>query len=130
LFIEILPRQICTPARGLQDRRRAYRSNGEAWIPYHHEFDYSHSRRRRERVVRLSREWRLWDMFRSPRGRGATFRAFAKAFADERDRWALWLPVCLGSGIAFYFLLDREPAIWMGPLGIAAALAIGVAGRR
>ncbi len=81
-------------------------------------------------MVRLSREWRLWDMFRSSGGRGATIRAFAKAFADERDRWALWLPVCLGSGIAFYFMLDREPSSWMGPLGIVAALAIGAMGRR
>jgi competence protein ComEC len=33
----------------------------------------------------------------------------------ERDRWALWLPVALGCGIAVYFELPFEPSLWLGP---------------
>jgi competence protein ComEC len=41
----------------------------------------------------------------------------------ERGRWLLWLPVALGLGIAVYFELPSEPALWLGPaLAIAAAL--------
>jgi hypothetical protein len=28
---------------------------------------------------------------------------------------ALWLPVLLGTGIALYFALDREPEAWIAP---------------
>ncbi|MGH6618107.1 MAG: hypothetical protein ACREF6_01020, partial [Alphaproteobacteria bacterium] len=35
-------------------------------------------------------------------------------FAAQRDRWALWIPVLFGSGIAIYFTLPAEPAIWSG----------------
>lgn len=35
---------------------------------------------------------------------------FAATLAEERERWALWLPVFLGSGIALYFALPAEPA--------------------
>ena len=39
----------------------------------------------------------------------------------ERDRWPLWLPVALGTGIALYFALPFEPSpAWAG---IAAATA-------
>jgi competence protein ComEC len=33
----------------------------------------------------------------------------------ERSRWMLWLPVALGLGIAVYFELPSEPALWLGP---------------
>ena len=42
----------------------------------------------------------------------------------ERGRWMLWLPVALGLGIAIYFELPSEPAIWLGPT-LAAAAACG-----
>lgn len=43
----------------------------------------------------------------------------AETFAAERDRWALWIPVFFGAGIATYFALPVEP-----PLSAAlAALA-------
>ncbi len=42
----------------------------------------------------------------------------------ERGRWMLWLPVALGLGIAIYFELPVEPALWIGP---AAAMAASVA---
>src|SRR6185312_6175630 len=38
----------------------------------------------------------------------------------ERGRWMLWLPVAMGLGIAIYFELPSEPALWLGP-AIAAA---------
>ena len=57
-------------------------------------------------------------------------RTVFEALAAERERWALWLPVCLGTGIAVYFALDDEPSIWIGPLGFAAAACIGLVGRR
>ena len=42
----------------------------------------------------------------------------------ERSRWMLWLPVALGLGIAVYFELPSEPALWLGPALAAAALAL------
>ena len=33
----------------------------------------------------------------------------------ERGRWMLWLPVAMGLGIAVYFELPSEPALWLGP---------------
>jgi len=46
---------------------------------------------------------------------------------DERDRWALWLPVMFGLGIAVYFGLDFEPPLWLGLTGMATAAALGLA---
>ncbi|NNE84916.1 MAG: DUF4131 domain-containing protein [Alphaproteobacteria bacterium] len=42
----------------------------------------------------------------------------------ERDRWILWLPVALGSGIGAYFSLSDEPADFVGPALVASALAV------
>ena len=36
----------------------------------------------------------------------------------------LWLPVALGLGVAIYFELPSEPALWLGPALAAAALAL------
>ncbi len=36
-------------------------------------------------------------------------------FDAERSRWMLWLPVAMGLGIAIYFELPSEPALWLGP---------------
>jgi competence protein ComEC len=42
----------------------------------------------------------------------------------ERSRWMLWLPVALGLGVAVYFELPSEPALWLGPTlaGVAVTL--------
>ena len=50
------------------------------------------------------------------------------SFAGERTRWALWIPVCLGIGIAYYFSLQQEPEIWVGPTlcGVALLAAAGM----
>lgn len=42
----------------------------------------------------------------------------------ERGRWLLWLPVALGLGIAIYFELPSEPALWLGPVLMAGSLAV------
>lgn len=44
----------------------------------------------------------------------------------ERGRWMLWLPVALGLGVAIYYELPTEPALWVGPVLAAPALAIAV----
>ncbi|MBC6404780.1 MAG: ComEC/Rec2 family competence protein [Rhodospirillales bacterium] len=44
-------------------------------------------------------------------------------FEEERERWLLWLPVSFGCGIALFFLLDRQPPWWPGPLSLALAAA-------
>ena len=44
----------------------------------------------------------------------------------ERGRWMLWLPVALGLGIAIYYELPTEPALWLGPALAAGALVVAV----
>src|SRR5581483_11690348 len=41
------------------------------------------------------------------------------AIAAEGERRVLWLPVCLGVGIALYFTLTVEPPLWIGPTALA-----------
>jgi competence protein ComEC len=43
------------------------------------------------------------------------------AFLAERERWALWIPALLGSGIGLYFMLTAEPPALSGPAAIASA---------
>jgi hypothetical protein len=45
----------------------------------------------------------------------------ADALLAERERWILWLPVGLGSGIALYFALASEPPVWLGATGLLIA---------
>ena len=52
------------------------------------------------------------------------------AFADEGERWILWLPVFFGAGIGVYFALPAEPPPWLGAVVFAGTLALGVAARR
>lgn len=48
----------------------------------------------------------------------------AEALLAERERWFLWLPVLLGSGVAGYFALPITPAL--APLRVACGL-VGLA---
>lgn len=41
----------------------------------------------------------------------------------ERGRWMLWLPVAMGFGIAIYFELPSEPALWLGPALVLVSLS-------
>ncbi|MGE0747812.1 MAG: ComEC/Rec2 family competence protein [Rhodospirillales bacterium] len=47
--------------------------------------------------------------------------ALGDRLGAERDRWALWLPVAFGVGIALYFALPSEPALWSGAVTAGAA---------
>ena len=58
------------------------------------------------------------------------FRIIGAALAAEGDRCVLWLPVFLGSGIALYFTLIIEPALWLGPAIALAAALVAVLLRR
>jgi competence protein ComEC len=64
----------------------------------------------------------------------AALRRAAPALRDaalaERERWALWIPALLGSGIGFYFMLAVEPPAWSGPAFIGAAGLTILLGRR
>lgn len=50
--------------------------------------------------------------------------------AVERPRLFLWLPVAMGTGVAWYFALAAEPPSWAGAAGLAAALMVALASRR
>jgi hypothetical protein len=47
----------------------------------------------------------------------------AALVAAERERWPLWLPVALATGIAVYFALPVEPSASLGR-AVAAILAV------
>jgi competence protein ComEC len=51
----------------------------------------------------------------------------AETFVAERERWPLWIPVLVGSGIGLYFWLRVEPPLLLGPLALALALAAAAA---
>lgn len=56
---------------------------------------------------------------------------FAGQLAAERERWALWAPVGVGSGVALYFALPVEPPLWLGPTAtVAGTLMLLVLRRR
>ncbi len=53
-------------------------------------------------------------------------KAIGEVLAAERDRWALWIPVFMGCGIAAYFGWPREPALWLPATCAALAGAAAV----
>ncbi|HKX11424.1 MAG TPA: ComEC/Rec2 family competence protein [Stellaceae bacterium] len=57
---------------------------------------------------------------------GGLIDVLGHAVAIERDRWFLWLPAFLGTGIGIYFSLTVEPPLWLG-LALAALAVIAVA---
>jgi len=52
-------------------------------------------------------------------------RTLAETASAERDRWLLWLPVMVATGIALYYALPMEPPLW--PAGALMAAAGGAA---
>jgi competence protein ComEC len=44
----------------------------------------------------------------------------------ERGRFALWLPVCMASGILCYFSLRSEPPFWLGAAVALPAICVAV----
>jgi competence protein ComEC len=55
--------------------------------------------------------------------------ALGERLASERGRWPLWLPVCLGTGVAIYFGLHSEPPGWVGVVALALAATVAALGR-
>jgi competence protein ComEC len=53
-----------------------------------------------------------------------TLVALTRRLEAERDRWALWLPVALGGGIAVYFDLPVEPPLWVGGAIVSAGFLL------
>lgn len=51
-------------------------------------------------------------------------------FYKDSERWFLWAPVLFGLGIGFYFLLPREPSIWLTLGVIESLIAAAVIARR
>jgi competence protein ComEC len=63
----------------------------------------------------------LWDI---ARWRGV-LPALGRTALAERDRWPLWLPVGLGTGIGLYFALPFEPGLFAaGLVGFAGVAAL------
>ncbi len=60
----------------------------------------------------------------------AAVAALEDTVIAEQERWVLWLPVMLGTGIGIYFALAVEPPAWIGYVALASALTFGAAGRR
>ncbi len=76
----------------------------------------------------LHGEWAL-DSDIAPGRYRDSFGALGAALAEERERWALWVPVGLGSGIGIYFALPVEPAQWIGPFAVLGAAFAAFAAR-
>ena len=72
----------------------------------------------------MSVESEVWPAARG----GVLVRSLAGAFAAERERWPLWVPVGIGGGVATYFALPFEPAAAWAPTLLIAALCLGCAG--
>lgn len=49
---------------------------------------------------------------------------FTQLAAANHDRFALWVPVLFGCGIAVYFLLPSEPLLWTGFVGFGGFAAV------
>ncbi|UEM05895.1 ComEC family competence protein [Skermanella rosea] len=56
--------------------------------------------------------------------------ALAGCLAAERERWILWAPVGIGTGVAGYFALPAEPPEWTGPAAALVLVAAAVLARR
>ncbi|MEX2201728.1 MAG: ComEC/Rec2 family competence protein [Dongiaceae bacterium] len=61
---------------------------------------------------------------------GAVLQGLAARLLAERDRWALWLPPFIGTGIGIYFLLPSEPPPWIGFVLVATGGFVCALARR
>ena len=48
----------------------------------------------------------------------------------ERERWPLWLPVAMGTGVGLYFLVRFEPAPWWVPAAFGISAVVAALARR
>jgi competence protein ComEC len=49
------------------------------------------------------------------------------AWAAQRDRWILWLPVATIAGAALWLLAPTDPPIWLGAALFAAGIVVAIA---
>ncbi|WP_428374844.1 ComEC/Rec2 family competence protein [Lichenicoccus sp.] len=70
----------------------------------------------------------LPDGFRPPAKR--LRKVLHDALVPERDRLALWVPVCVGCGDAQYFALRSEPPVWPALVVALIGLTIMLGARR
>lgn len=63
------------------------------------------------------------ETWRRPAWHTRVFAAAGDRFIAEQDRWFLWIPVILASGVAIYFALPREPVL-AAPAGLLTLAAI------
>jgi competence protein ComEC len=70
---------------------------------------------------------RLWGRWSARSSLGAWLAA---RLLEEEERWFLWLPVCVGLGIALYFALPVEPPVWPGIVCLLLLLAASAYRRR
>ena len=54
----------------------------------------------------------------------APFRWLRDRLLAERERWILWLPVALASGIGIYFGLPVEPPVYVGGAGLVLSFLL------
>ncbi|MGB0934462.1 MAG: ComEC/Rec2 family competence protein [Alphaproteobacteria bacterium] len=52
------------------------------------------------------------------------WQSFKETIEQEYDRWFLWAPVALATGIGIYFILPFEPWLWVGILAIGLSLPL------
>ncbi|HEX2479869.1 MAG TPA: ComEC/Rec2 family competence protein, partial [Geminicoccaceae bacterium] len=64
------------------------------------------------------------DMARRWATASSLLTRLAEHLLAERERWFLWLPVGLGTGVAVYFGLPVEPPVWLGTAGLVLAAAL------
>jgi competence protein ComEC len=65
------------------------------------------------------------DVFDIARWPARAFSALTRAALAERERWPLWLPAGLGTGIGLYFALPFEPpGTWAAVAALAGVAAI------
>ena len=58
-------------------------------------------------------------------GRATLTQWLESIFADQRRFWPVWLAVTFGIGVAIYFALPAEPALWVGVLAASVAVIAG-----
>lgn len=61
---------------------------------------------------------------------GGMSARLAETLMAERDRWALWLPVGVGAGVALYFALPLEPPSWLGLALLVVSAGLAWSARR
>src|SRR5690242_13723603 len=52
------------------------------------------------------------------------YRGVGERLIAERERWALWIPVAMGAGVALYFSLAAEPPLWAGLAAAGISLVL------